>query len=292
MSKLSSVNQSLYLLKKTLLSLVRIIAFRPNIFKRIPKLNDDSEVYLLANGPSLKSTLEEYGDYLKSKKTGVVNFFALSPEFGTLKPKYYFLLDQAFFKKNRDQKLNENIEQLKSALTEVNWPLVLILPKACKALFSIKNNNITCQFINTNIFQSFSTIQLTAYKRNWGMPQAQNVLVFALYAMVYLKVPKIYLLGANHNWHEGMRIREDNKLVLFDPHFYKEDKSETEKIMDVSIAGFFESLSKAFRGYEVLRIFAKKHHSDIINLDTTSYIDSFPKETLVTKENTEHGINR
>jgi hypothetical protein len=283
MPKTNSVSQSLYLIKKTLLSLLRIVAFRPNLFKPLPKKKDES-VYLLANGPSLKKTLIDYGEFLQSKKSGVVNFFAISPEFIKLKPSYYFLLDQAFFQKNKDQKLNDNIDLLRTALKNVNWRMTLILPKTCKALFSIDNKWISFEYINTNIFQSFPTLQHFAYKRNWGIPQAQNVLVFALYALVYLRVPKIYVLGANHNWHEGMRIREDNKLALFDPHFYKESPSETEKVMDVRIADFFESISKAFRGYEVLSIFATKSNANIINLDTSSFIDSFPKETLETKK--------
>jgi hypothetical protein len=265
------------------LSFIRILFFRPSLLKKRPKKKDET-VYLIANGPSLKKTLKDHSTFLQSKKSGVVNFFAISPEFIKLKPSYYFLLDQAFFQKNKDQKLNDNIDLLRSSLKNVNWRMTLVLPKKCKALFSIDNEWISYEYINTNIFQSFSALQHSAYKRNWGMPQAQNVLVFALYALVYLRIPKIYLLGANHNWHEGIRIREDNKLIFSDPHFYKENKQDTERELDTNIADFFESISKAFRGYEVLSIFATKSNANIINLDTSSFIDSFPKESLETKK--------
>ena len=57
------------------------------------------EMVLLGNGPSLKLFLQEKQDFMKGKELMMVNYAALSESFEQHKPKYYLLLDPAFFKK-------------------------------------------------------------------------------------------------------------------------------------------------------------------------------------------------
>ena len=58
----------------------------------------EKPLIILANGPSLRQTIDEYGVVLKEFPTLAVNFAANTPEFRSIKPNYYVLADPHFFK--------------------------------------------------------------------------------------------------------------------------------------------------------------------------------------------------
>ncbi|MDE5553903.1 MAG: hypothetical protein K2J10_01820, partial [Muribaculaceae bacterium] len=59
---------------------------------------DKKPLIILANGPSLRQTIDTFGERLRDYPTLAVNFAANSPEFFDLKPKYYVLADTHFFR--------------------------------------------------------------------------------------------------------------------------------------------------------------------------------------------------
>jgi hypothetical protein len=73
-------------------------------------------------------------------------------------------------------------------------------------------------------------------------------------------------------------------VVSIQPHFYKEDKKEEERIkvdyMKIKLHEVLESMYIAFRTYHTIRRYADYRGTNIINITPDSYIDAFQKAKL------------
>jgi hypothetical protein len=92
---------------------------------------------------------------------------------------------------------------------------------------------------------------------------------------------KIFIFGADHSWHEEIKVDYSNKVTVNHEHFY--DKGEYRLPMykldgeEYYIHDVFRKLYLAFKGYFVLRDYAKSLNAEIFNASIRSYIDAFPK---------------
>lgn len=82
-------------------------------------------IIVMGNGPSLAQTIAEHGETLTSMPTMAVNFAAIAPEFTRLRPGYYIMVDPLFFAPSA----NPNMQRLRRALADVDWDMVLIVPR-------------------------------------------------------------------------------------------------------------------------------------------------------------------
>ncbi|MBC7452026.1 MAG: hypothetical protein H7259_11110 [Cytophagales bacterium] len=271
---------------QTVLSTIKVVLLsRPSA--KMPVLLN-SRCCILGNGPSLTSSIEDHLSFLNESDLVCVNTFAASTYYEQLKPGNYVLLDPLFF--SEEGRTRDVISStFQDILEKTSWPMYLYVPqKARKAAYVqemlLAKKNIQLVYFNYTIFEGFDVVKHWFFKRGLAMPQAENVLVATLFLMINRAYGKILLFGADHSWHEQIQVREDNVLTLKDLHFYNADvsKEESRPLIrankeKVTISKQFLSFSKAFRGYDVLKIYAETRNVAIFNASAKSYVDSFER---------------
>jgi hypothetical protein len=248
-----------------------------------PSIQSDNCV-ILGNGPSLNDSMENHYDFIIQSDVFCVNLFSTSKFYTRLKPNNYLLLDEAFTNPNHEI-ANKAIEHL---IKDTTWRVnIFVSNKFQKSIYfkesMAKNQLLTIYYFNYVIFEGFDWLNFWIYKRNLGMPQCQNVLVASLYNCINLGYKKIYLLGADHTWHETLRLDDNNEIILQDTHFYGSKNYNVRDMVNEGVsymAQQFLSLHKAFKGYEVLARYAKYRGAKVVNASKRSYIDVFEKIKL------------
>lgn len=229
------------------------------------KPNNEKECIILGNGPSLKETLSSNDyNFIKEKTIFCVNRFPLTDAFFELKPRCVFFMDPSYWSKDNQDGLDELFNEIYNSLLKVTWNIKLVLSKrAQKWHFFIdlpeKNNNISMQYICTiphgktkpkeEIFEE--------YKANISMPFLQNVLVGAIYTAINMGYEKIYLFGADHNWHESIHIGEDNIVYIKDVQFCADNRTKTEYNCIYKDARH----TQRFSLHELFYVYARKHEA-------------------------------
>ena len=88
-------------LMKTIVSFIMVMLFSSYKtamhLKKLSRVGEGKDAYVLANGPALKGVIDKYLEYLQRNDCIVLNFFGNTKEFWMVKPKYYVLLDPGFF---------------------------------------------------------------------------------------------------------------------------------------------------------------------------------------------------
>ncbi|MEG1692352.1 MAG: hypothetical protein RR312_03060 [Bacteroidales bacterium] len=276
----------------SILSILKILKHRSFIFNLDFKnlYKNDRKIYVLGNGPSIHHDILTQYDYLKNKDVCVVNEFGLTEYYVKIEPSMYVFADPAYFR-GRDL-LREDIakkrEQLFQTITKkTTWKLQILIPyfpqqdKSCLEILA-KNQNI--QILRYSILPIFGDERMLNlfYKKNWGMPLAQNVLISALYLCIGAGYKEINIFGADHTWTEDIFVDEKNQLCFKDKHFYNLDV-KMEPLLDTygnvyRIHQFLEDISLMFRSYVEVERFAQYMDCDIYNCSSISFIDSFRRK--------------
>ena len=256
----------------------------------------EEKIIIIGNGPSLNKTMEENAEIIKATPCGVVNSFANSPYFETIKPKFYFFADPVFFGKIEDQ--SERIQGLIRSLlcnlqNKISWDIIFVLP------FSAKGSDFqkALSGISTAKFQYYNNRGYSHYIPEcrfryilWNYdiisPISQSVLNTALSLCIKSKVKNIYLVGADSSWLTTYEIdQNDNTLYTKDEHFYgvnriplyRDENLRNKLYIHDEIA----SVSNAFKAYYVLFKYAVFNNVNLYNASAYSWIDSLPRRPLV-----------
>lgn len=237
---------------------------------------------ILGNGPSLRKNLQEDMARLQRADTLAVNFAANSPEFRKLRPHYYVLADPHFFQKVDS---DENVKRLIANLNAVDWPMMLLIPSSARGserLFD--NENVEVATFRFTAIEGFEWLENLLFSRRLGMPRPRNVMIPAIMIGMWLGYERIVLLGADHSWLSTLRVNDRNEVVSVQPHFYKEDEKEEQRIrseyVSLPLDSVLESMMIAFRSYRRIRRFADGRGISIINATPDSMIDAFERGNL------------
>lgn len=269
-------------LGKTVKSIIKIC-----LQSRIPDIrkteyNSQKPLYILANGPSLRETIDKYSEKLKNSDTLAVNFAANAPEFKILKPKYYVLADPHFFKSTDDYNVAKLIDNIKSA----DWDMTLFVNRSYKDIVKKLDlpQNVRLDTFNAVGTEGFKLFERLVYKSGLGMPRPRNVLIPSIMVGIWLGYKTIYLCGADHSWMRDIRVTEDNEVVSGMNHFYKESDKEIRRARNeyksFRLHDIVLSYYTAFSSYHRIADFARKEGVDIINATPGSYIDAFRRSEL------------
>lgn len=277
----------------TCISLIR--ALRYFVYNGSSSINCPlgDELCVLGNGPSLNDSLNESVQFIASRQSICVNEFIKSDYFNIIKPRYYVLLDPAYWMQDSTPEFKRLRESLFVRLSEnVDWPLTIIIPAAgknelnWKSIFN-KNEFIDVFFLNVTSISGYEFVRHFLYKYQIGMPHAQNVLVAALYLGINMGYKRIYLFGADHSWHEDLFVNNDNIVCMKDKHFYdngdikaipfliSHDSQEPSKFHEILLA-----FAKMFEGYHQIEAYAKYKKTNIYNASSKSSIDAFTRCSL------------
>lgn len=242
----------------------------------------DRPLIILGNGPSLRKNIDHDLQLLQHSDCLAVNFAANSPEFRSIKPKYYVLADPHFFgKADADPNVKRLIENLSSA----DFPLTLFIPSACGKYATLFNNeNITIRTFPFIAIEGYEWFENLMFDHKRGMPRPRNVLVPSIMLGIWLGYKEIYLLGADHSWLQTLSVNDRNEVVSIQPHFYKEDRQEEKRVketyMNLHLHQVLESMMIAFRSYHRLQRYANYSGVHIYNATPSSMIDAFPRKPL------------
>ena len=255
--------------------------------------NQKPNASILGNGPSLNQALADNLGFLKETDIYCVNLFALSTVYASLKPQNYVLLDPAFFMFNEQNDSRQDIKNTFDAIIQqTNWSMRLFVPFLSRNSYIIKKikqerPNIQICLFNYTIVRGFPVFRHWFFEHNLGMPQCQNILAASLYVALLQDYKNVYLFGADHSWHEEIRITAQNEFEMRQIHFYdNESNVKYEKVIDVrnnsrpKLHAQFLSLHKVFYSYEILGAFAKFRKINVLNASKKTYIDAFERVTV------------
>lgn len=275
----------------SLMSIVKVILLS-KFFVKLPKPTL-KKASILGNGPSLRTTLTSDWNFIETTDIYAVNLFASSAEFTQIKPQNYVMLDPAFFLFNQENNGREDIKKtLDCLIKNTSWKLNLFVPQKAKKSFLVKeiaqnNQNIQFQYFNYTIVEGFAWFRHRIFNLNLGMSQCQNILACALFLAIRRQYDEIYLFGADHSWHEEIRVSESNDIEVKQVHFYdKADQVKHQKVLDVNtkthsdLQAIFLSLYKVFYGYGILKQYADYQSVKVFNASKKSYIDTFERVSL------------
>lgn len=267
------------------ISLLKII-FSSRFNIRLPHANANSCV-VLGTGPSLSQSLSKHPDFFRKQALVCVNRFCLSKEYTELKPSYYVMLDPGFWLNMEDEGIKKTLNTI---IEQTNWELRLLLPQKAKHSAWVKqieqrNAKIKISYFNYTVFKGFTGIAHRIYAKNLAMPQSQNVLVAAIFLTINLDFKKIYVVGADHNWHENLHINEQNQLCVKDVHFYENESKvsyrlfykDAEHRKTFTMHEILFTFSKAFYGYQSLKKYADFRQVSVYNASEISFIDAFER---------------
>lgn len=260
---------------------VALLSRRPTV-----SLADSPEkpLVVMGNGPSLRDTIAEHGELLRSLPTMAVNFAANAPEFTELRPDFYILADPHFFNNTSDP----NVARLTESLAKnVTWKMRLLVPcpAASRISADIKSNpNITVQTYNAVGAEGWSALEDMLFKSRLAMPRPRNVLIPAIMTGIAMGFKEIYVTGADHSWTRTLSVNERNEVVSIQPHFYKEDSREQKRVtgeyLKYPLHSILYSFYVAFRSYFTIRRHADKRGVRIYNATPGSFIDAFERKPL------------
>jgi hypothetical protein len=271
-----------------LLSFIRIIILSKFIV-RFPRLADEKkECIILGNGPSLRQSLAESSGFLSAHPVIAVNNFVFSEQFELLKPAYYILNAPEYFM--AQPPTQAHIEQrnkvFSNLISKTGWKIFVFVPQlARKTDFwkteLSKNRNIEIVYYNSTPVEGPQWIVNILYKMNLGMPRPHNVLIPGIFVALNMGFKKLWIFGADHSWHEEIRIDENNKMMVNHEHFYDTSKhmGAMHKLdgNEYKIHDILRKLYLTFKGYYVLKSYAEKLGAVIINASKKSYIDAFER---------------
>ena len=239
---------------------------------------------IMGNGPSLRGVIDNHREWLSTHDLLAVNFAATVPDYRELKPRYYFLADPVFF---GPESSHPNLPALHKGFRDTDWPMLLIVPAVYRkqALKLVGGNKfITVATVNAIGVEGFGWFERFIYGHRLAMPRPRNVLIPALMAGIWLGYENIDIVGADHSWMQSIWVDGKNRVVSVQPHFYKDDKAEQERV-DTTNAGYklhdiIYSFFLAFSSYHRIAGFAGSRGVKIVNRTEGSYIDAFTRELL------------
>lgn len=238
---------------------------------------------ILANGPSLRGTIDTRGDLLSHMTAMAVNFFANTPEFEQLRPQLYILADPHFFTATAQA----NVDSLWSRLAGAAWEPTVYVPARYMAAARARIGASAAgrlRAFNCVGVEGFGAFERAVYRSRLAMPRPRNVLIPAIMTALHAGYTEIYLVGADHSWMETIRVTDDNVVVNVQPHFYTDSGAETSRVTaayrDVRLHEVVHSFYTAFAAYHRIRRYADSIGAHIYNSTPGSYIDAFERRPL------------
>lgn len=247
-----------------------------------------SKLRILVNGPSLKSSLDQFKNEKKSNfEYLAVNFFPLQEEFYFLKPRYLCFADPMFF---TNTLRNDEVFRLYMILnSKVSWQLLIFVPsskfKAFLSFSKLNNSNIIIKPVNSTKYEGFDIFRNYFFKQNWAIVDINNVSNLAIFVGLNLNFRMIELYGLDHTFFDSLFVNDNNELCNKINHFYDENSvsmpvraissGEIRKISDYTL-----SISNMFRSHDLLNNYANYLHVLILNCTKNSLVDSYPRKII------------
>jgi hypothetical protein len=271
----------------TFLSILKIL-FQSRFDIKLPSAIGQTCI-VVANGPSFKQSLERNPTFFREHPLICLNLLCISEEYIQLKPKYYVLLDPAFFSGEREDILNT----FKCLEEKTTWQMDLIIPQLyikSKNIIKLQERNHCVRIVvfNYTVYNGFDSIGFWFYRKNLAAPQCMNVAVAALFVALNIGYKELFVVGVDHLSHENLHMSSENKLFIKSTHFYRNEQDikyvpflKPNSSLTQKAHEFFHIWSKTFYGYIVLQKYSQYLKCKIFNASETSFIDAFERKKIV-----------
>lgn len=258
----------------------------------VKKISSKENLIILGNGPSLNKDFDNLVKVNRNKFDILgVNSFSRTDYYDKIKPDYYFLLDNYYWKKDlAEDHIQDRDAIIKNIIEKTDWKMVILAPTEvrnsafCNSLMT--NKNITFSFFNRLPINGFESLRSFLVGKKLGIFSGQNVILGALSVSLNLDYKKIYLLGVDHSLHMTMKVNNGNEVLVNQKHFYKEEdrghvkysRDHDEKALKIN--ELFNVWATAFGEYVTIENYAKKKNIKIYNLTCDSFIDAFERKNI------------
>lgn len=259
----------------------------------VENMCEQRRLAILGNGPSLKEQMLELIAQKAWEKTDMmaVNFFALSEEYTTIKPKFYVLSDPQFF---REAGRSERVEDLYSALAErTTWPMTLYVqyynPEKFDYCEAVKHNpKIRIIPFHSIVYRGLRSLEFWCYRRGWGSGNFGTVVQNGEFIGILLGYKTIELYGVDHTLLDGLMVDDENRLCRIKSHYYDSLPTKAEPIYynatnpprPYTMYEYLAETAELFRGHEVMRDYALEQGVRIVNCTRGSMIDAYEREPM------------
>lgn len=267
---------------QTLVSLLRISLLGSvkvaRTSRRYPSLKENTSCCVLGTGPSLKDDFDNERVRTGEVDIMCVNMFCSSPLFKTLKPRFYFLIDGAYFAP-KTERHKQMVKTIIDVFNDVDWEMYLFVSASAVSggnlLKGINNPRIQIKRLNSAEFGGFVGLRHWIYRHRLGMPRCQTVINFALCAAINMGYDNIYLYGADHTWTRDLFVDEDNVVCYGDRHVYNKDLTVVKK--EGSFARLLDSFSSMFKSHYMIEKYAMATGTKIWNCSSDSFLDAYER---------------
>ncbi len=267
------------------------------VINRCATLND--KCIVIMNGPSLLNDIE------KIRKTKdcyhlVVNYFAEHDYFTDIKPEFYVMQDNSFWREDVLEHFKEKRERTFECLNcRVNWDMTLFIPSFCNkpAYISylykkIKNPKINIFIYNAQDFRKgtglndkimkVSNILFWLWSKSVMAPPTINVLISGLYIAERLGFKKIDFCGADMSMFKNISVNQDTNAVGIEfEYFYgtefRERYRDNQGKYKSSMSFELYKWGKVFQSLEVISTYLCRQGVQTRNISSFSFIDSFDR---------------
>lgn len=262
----------------------------------LPRVRSDhEELVVIGTGPSLRPLLTDQIGFFEGKRTMCVNEFAHSDYFARLKPEYYVLTDPAYWRKGQHPEMDAMIRKSVAIMRATAWKMTLLINAAGRDWNYFKelpqeNPNIDIAYFNNNGVSCPESLRYFLYKKSRAMPLLHNTLSVGIFLGLNMGFKTVYVVGADHNWHEDIHITDDNTLHWRLTHFTDDGKAALEpmwtngfKTKTFRMHQILHSLSLTFAGYVELEEYSRYLGARVYNASGKSYIDAFERRSIVSR---------
>ncbi len=279
---------------------------------RISRLKQDAvndDIVVLGNGPSALKDIERYIEFLQGNSLFCVNNFVATSYYEKLKPEFYAIYDAFYWDEMIDEELstldpkddltsvshdnvkrhNQELSKKRDAFFEslndkTNWHVNLFVPAYAKQAIGkrITNRHIRPVYLSA-IPRNINSKWLgnIFYKAGVVMPVPQTVLIYAIYISLKLRFKQIYLLGADHSWHEDIYLKDDNSLWMKNTSLNEDNHYPLmmDPVRGVGTRMYeqFYAMYLAFQGHSILSDYAKSCEANILNMSSKTWIDAYSR---------------
>lgn len=264
--------RDIYYLAYWFYNYIRNIRFREDI----PRI--ENKLIIIGNGPST-SEFDFFNHKLKGYDFLCVNLFASqNPDFFKIKPRYYCIIDDAYYRENRLQ--NKEYGKLFEALKRVNWQMIMITLSDHK--IGLDNSYIRQVRLNRNTYYG-DIFKYILFRKNLATRGYQNVINAAIYFAVTAKAKEVYLIGVENDWHRELNVNNNNEVIRITSHFYGNqilNLTEIGEIKKGELYKYFYWYYTTLYKYYEYALYAKALNVPVYNLTKNSFIDVFDRKDL------------
>lgn len=268
-------------LLKTLNSCLRMFVLSSPISayqtKSIANQKVNKKCTILANGPSLKTAMDNNEVILSDVDVFCVNSFCESEYFWTIKPKFYFLVDGQFFNPTLER-CKSQVNNIQKAFSEVDWDMVLFISTSSGnggVLTDLTNPKIKVIRLNTTTVEGYKWFRHSMYRIRMGMPRCQTVVNMAISTSVIMGYNEVFLYGADHSWTKDLRVDDDNICCYGDRHVYNTGLVVIKK--DKTIGELLLNFSRMFDSHWIINEYAMSKNIHIWNCTRGSFVDAYER---------------